>query len=277
MGVVAFAGSAANHAGAGDAQRPKAGAASQWKRVFADPFDRPAGAGASPRKWRYDIGGHGWGSGTLNTYTSRPANVRHDGRGHLLITARRETYTGPDGIQRNYTSGRLNTKRIFAVRYGRIAVRAKAVEGQGVGSVFWMLGTHVNRVLWPRCGEIDILEQRGQEPHINKGAVHGPGPDGEGAIAPQATLDYGRSLANRMHTYEARWTRNRIRFFLDGERYGQVRRRYYPRDAEWVYDHKMFLVLNLRVGARWVGHPDASTPFPVTMEVDWVRVWKPRR
>jgi beta-glucanase (GH16 family) len=259
-----------------DAQAADRGAGGlRWDRVWSDGFGGPAGSRPNPRKWTYDIGGWGWGNGQQQTNTSDPANVRMDGNGNLLITARRETHTGPDGITRQYTSGRLKTEGIFAVRYGRIAARVRVPVGQGIWPTFWMLGNDIRRVGFPECGEIDLMELRGDQPNILYGTVHGPGPEGEN-IGPGAILDYGRSLATRFHVYEVRWTRRAVRFRMDGRKYGAVWRQYYPEGADWVYDHRMFLLLNLAVGGEWPGPPDSSTPFPAKLKADWVRVWKPR-
>ena len=43
-------------------------------------------------------------------------------------------------------------------------------------------------------------------------------------------------------------------------------------DARWVFDAPFYLLMNLAVGGNWPGRPDASTPDPSTMLVDWVRV-----
>ena len=47
-----------------------------------------------------------------------------------------------------------------------------------------------------------------------------------------------------------------------------------PRGEKWVYDHPFFLLLNVAVGGGWPGNPDATTVFPQTMLVDYVRVYK---
>ena len=40
------------------------------------------------------------------------------------------------------------------------------------------------------------------------------------------------------------------------------------------FDRPFYLLLNLAVGGRFVGNPDASTPFPAEMQVDYVRVYE---
>src|SRR5215469_4467904 len=80
-----------------------------WKLVWSDEFDGPAKSAPDPKKWGFSIGGGGWGNRELQTYTSRRENSFLDGKGNLVIEARRERFTGPDGITRDYTSARLNT------------------------------------------------------------------------------------------------------------------------------------------------------------------------
>src|SRR5215472_13844088 len=80
-----------------------------WKLIWSDEFDGPAKSAPDPKKWGFSIGGGGWGNRELQTYTSRRENSFLDGKGNLVIEARRERFTGPDGITRDYTSARLNT------------------------------------------------------------------------------------------------------------------------------------------------------------------------
>jgi beta-glucanase (GH16 family) len=44
--------------------------------------------------------------------------------------------------------------------------------------------------------------------------------------------------------------------------------------GEWVYNHPFFMILNVAVGGNYVGFPTAQTPFPQTMLVDYVKVYK---
>src|ERR1051325_10711857 len=71
---------------------------------WADEFDGPAGTAPSAERWGYDIGGNGWGNNELETYTNRTDNAYLDGNGHLVIKLIKESFKGPDGIKRQYTS-----------------------------------------------------------------------------------------------------------------------------------------------------------------------------
>src|SRR5215470_2018245 len=146
----------------------------QWTLRWSDEFTGREGAPPDPAKWTYDIGGAGWGNHELESYTSRVENARIS-RGRLVITARQERYTGPDGIAQPYTSARLKTQGKFAQAYGRFEARIKIPRGQGIWPAFWMLGDDIDRVDWPACGEIDIMENIGREPAAGYGSLHAPG------------------------------------------------------------------------------------------------------
>src|SRR5262249_1434249 len=75
-----------------------------WVLVRLNEFDGQAGDGPDSTKWGYDIGGNGWGNNELESYTDRTQNAYLDGNGNLVIKVINETFTGKDGIQRNYTS-----------------------------------------------------------------------------------------------------------------------------------------------------------------------------
>ncbi|MGH2975927.1 MAG: glycoside hydrolase family 16 protein [Solirubrobacterales bacterium] len=225
-------------------------------------------------KWRYDVGGAGWGNHELESYTTRASNAHLDGRGHLVIAARHERYRGSDGIRRRFTSARLKTLGRFSFRYGRVAARMRVPAGRGLWPAFWMLGADINRVGYPRCGEIDVMELLGHDPRTVYGTVHGPGPDLDVGIGGRRTTR--RSLARGFHTYGAIWTPTQVRFLLDGRTYETVRRSAYPPRDRWALDRRMFMILNLAVGGSWPGPPDRATRFPARLRVDWVRVWHRR-
>ncbi len=47
-----------------------------------------------------------------------------------------------------------------------------------------------------------------------------------------------------------------------------------PAEGRWVFNAPFYFLLNLAVGGEWPGPPDAATPSPAEMEVDYVRVYK---
>ena len=235
--------------------------------VWADEFDGPAGSAPDPAKWTYDLGHgqSGWGNNELEEYTKSPENVALDGEGHLVIHALKDS-TG------RYTSARLKTQGLFEVRHGRIEARMKLPYGQGIWPAFWMLGADIGTAGWPRCGEIDIMENIGKEPSIVHATVHGPGYSGAQGIGAPATMANGARVADDFHVFGVEWTENDLEFFMDGTRYHKVTPASLPAGAAWVYEHPFFILINLAVGGNWPGNPDATTVFPQSLVVDWVRV-----
>jgi beta-glucanase (GH16 family) len=235
-----------------------------WELVWNDEFSQADGSAPDPTKWGHDIGGSGWGNSELQYYTSRTNNARIEG-GHLVLEALEEAYG-----ERDYTSARLLTKHKSDWNYGRMEARLKVPRGQGLWPAFWMLGTNISTVGWPRCGEIDIMENIGREPRIVHGTVHGPGySGGEGVGGPHTAA---ADLADEFHVYAVEWETNVIRWYYDDVHYFSVTPENLGESA-WVFDHPHFILLNVAVGGGWPGNPDKSTLFPQQMRVDYVRVY----
>jgi Glycosyl hydrolases family 16/Malectin domain len=239
--------------------------------VWSDEF---SGAERSPvdrRRWRHETGG-AWGEGELQAYTSRTANAYHDGGGHLVISARAERFRGADSITRDYTSARVSTKGRYSFRYGRFEARLQTPVGRGLWPAFWALGDDIDRSGWPACGEIDVMENLGQEPTKASGTIHGP--RGRDDYEPGRTVVHSAPLSQGFHTYGVQWLPGSIQFFFDGRPYGSVTAADLPAGSRWVFDHPFYLILNVAVGGRWAGSPDASTDFPQLLRVDHVRVYQ---
>src|SRR5262245_66614893 len=111
---------------------PSAAGPAGWTATWSDEFDGPAGALPDPARWVAETGGHGWGNDELQTYTARRENAALDGRGELVITARRERFTGRDGREREFSSARLKTQGLFEQAYGRFEARLQVPGGQGL-------------------------------------------------------------------------------------------------------------------------------------------------
>jgi beta-glucanase (GH16 family) len=239
--------------------------------LFSDDFDGPRGTSPSALRWHAVTGGTGWGNHEQETYTDRPKNASLDGRGHLRIVARRETYMGADGIRRPYTSARLETATRFGFQYGHAAARIRIPHGIGLWPAFWALGDNYESVGWPLCGEMDIMENRGSQPRI----VHGvavAARSGGGRWISGSPLRYHRSLAHGYHTYGVVWGPSGIAISLDGRTYMSVASADLPPQNLWNFNHSFHLILNLAVGGDWPGAPALTTPFPGVMSVDYVRV-----
>jgi beta-glucanase (GH16 family) len=245
----------------------------KWRLAWSDEFVGPNGSGVDSTKWVLEVGGGGWGNQELEYYTNRSQNA-HVQDGNLEIQAQREKYKGKDGVTRDYTSARLKTLGKFSQAYGRFEAAIKIPYGQGLWPAFWMMGDDIERVEWPACGEIDIMENVGKEPSIVRGTIHGPGYSGGDGIGANYILPPGKRFADDFHIFAVEWEPNAIRFYVDGHLYQTVTRADLPQGRRWVFDHPFFLLLNVAVGGSWPGSPDASTVFPQTMLVDYVRVYR---
>lgn len=237
------------------------------KPAWSDEFDGPAGSAPESSKWVHDLGASGWGNAELQNYTSSRENSFLDGKGNLVIRAIK---TG----EKQYTSARLKTSGKYAVRFGRIEARMKLPYGQGIWPAFWMLGNQFPKQGWPDCGEIDIMEHIGKEPAIIYGTLHGPGYSGTAGMPGTYSSKDGKPFSDDFHVYGVDWREGEIRFLVDGNEYSRVRRQDIPAGRKWVFDEPFFLLLNLAVGGRWPGYPDATSSFPQELTVDWVRVFQ---
>ena len=240
--------------------------------VFQDEFNGPAGRSPSPLRWTYETGGNGWGNNELETYTDRKSNVSLDGHGHLAITARKEQFTGADHITRDYTSARINTAGRFSFRYGRAVARISVPKGRGLWPAFWALGDNISTVGWPLCGEIDVMEHLGSQPHVVHAVVHAGHANGGGWLAGSPFRTRSR-LAGTYHAYELTWGPSGIAMAIDGRTYMTVASADLAPQQLWNFGHPFHLLLNLAVGGTWPGSPGPRTPFPAVMSVDSVRVW----
>ncbi|HMD98480.1 MAG TPA: glycoside hydrolase family 16 protein [Terriglobia bacterium] len=245
----------------------------QWTLVWSDEFSGPNGSAPDSTKWGYDVGGNGWGNDELEYYTSRTQNA-YVQDGNLVIQALKETYTGSDGVTRNYTSARLLTANLFSQAYGRFEARIKTPYGQGMWPAFWMLGNNIGQVGWPQCGEIDIMENIGKEPSMIHGSIHGPGYTGGTGVSNSYTLPSGAQFADDFHVFAVEWEPNVVRFYVDSNLYATDTASSLPAGSTWAFDHPFFIILNVAVGGDWPGAPDSTTVFPQQMLVDYVRVYQ---
>lgn len=245
-----------------------------WKLAWHDEFDGPAGAKPDPALWAYDLGAGGWGNSELEYYTDRAENASMDGKGSLAITAIEYPDPSKSGLNCSYcmySSARLVTRGLYMPQYGRVEARLRLPVGMGVWPAFWMLGSNIDQVGWPQCGEIDVMENRGSEPDVLHGSLHGPGYAGVKALTSTYTLP-GARFADEFHVFAVEWEAAGIRWYVDGQEYFRAN----PNDisSQWVFDHPFYLILNLAIGGTFAGTPDYKTVFPQTLLVDYVRVYQ---
>jgi beta-glucanase (GH16 family) len=234
-----------------------------WTLVFSDEFDTEGALDAA--KWGYEIGYIA--NDEKQYYTSRSENVRAEG-GNLVIEARKEAYQGY-----GYTSARINTRGRFEFQYGRVEVRAKIPTGNGTWPAIWMLGTSIDQVGWPTCGEIDIMENVGFDPLLVHASVHTAAYNH--TIGTQKTASV--TVANPwedFHAYAMEWYADRIDVFVDGQKYFTFRNEG-TGSRTWPFDKPQYLLLNLAIGGSWGGQKGIDdSRFPVRYLIDYVRIYK---
>ena len=224
--------------------------------VWADEFDYEGLP--SSENWNFEIGNGewGWGNGERQYYTRENANVSN---GILSITAKKEDYRGSQ-----YTSTRLNTLNKFDLTHGRVEVRAKLPAAKGTWPAIWMLGSDYLTNTWPRCGEIDIMEQRGWDKNTVLGTTHwyfnGNASYSRNKNLPTSTTEF--------HVYAMEWTTTQIKMFVDDQHYYTI-----TLNDTMPFDSDFFIILNVAVGGT-LGGTNIEADLESSMEVDYVRVYQ---
>ncbi|MGC6507601.1 MAG: glycoside hydrolase family 16 protein [Myxococcota bacterium] len=238
-----------------------------WRLVWEDNFDGEAGSPPNPNNWLHDVGGDGWGNTQLEYNTDRTENVSHRGDGFLQLTAKKEDYQG-----NAYTSARIKTQGLMSAQNARIEARIKVPSGSGIWPAFWMLGDSFSEVGWPACGELDILELKGEDPYTVYGTAHGPGYSGGDGVG--GSVLQAEPFSDDFHVYSIDIDPGHIVWSIDNEVFFKLRTGDIPNGTPWVYDEPFFLLLNIAVGGHFVEPPDETTEFPSRMFVDYVRVYE---
>ncbi|WP_108955942.1 discoidin domain-containing protein [Streptomyces fragilis] len=248
--------------------------------VWSDEFDGAANSRPDAAKWRPDPGTGP--NNELEYYTDRNATL--DGSGHLVMEARKETTAGSscprDPLSGSgtcqYTSARINTGATFQFTYGRVEARIKVPKGNGLWPAFWMMGADfLTGRPWPYNGEVDIVEVLGKDVKTAYSTVHAPAYNGGGGIGAPYTLPGNADFSDDFHTWAADWNSKGITYSLDGRTVFSLDKDEVERTrGPWIFDHPHYMILNLAVGGDWPGPPDAGTPFPSKMLVDYVRVYQ---
>lgn len=234
--------------------------------VWEDEFN---GTSLNNANWTAEIGtgSNGWGNNELQYYRAENTTVRD---GHLIITAKKESFSGSQ-----YTSSRLITKDKKTFQYGRVDIRAALPKGQGMWPALWMLGNNISSVGWPRCGEIDIMEMIGGAGRENTvhGTLHW---DNNGTHACSCGQNQGYSLStgtfnDEFHVFSIVWNATGITWYVDNIQYNFINTT--PAELS-EFNAPFFFIFNVAVGGNWPGNPDATTVFPQHLVVDYIRVFQ---
>ena len=225
------------------------------------------GAAINPNVWTFETGGGGWGNNELEYYTSRTNNA-FVADGFLNIVARQEAFGG-----RNYTSARMKTEGLVSWKYGRFEWRARLPAGLGFWPALWLLGTNISSIGWPKCGEIDVVENKGSNTGFVQGSLHSGSDETKiyDFISPGSVTNF--------HTYTLDWASNSFLWYVDG--------RLYEMQTNWSstagpyptpFNQPFFMIMNLAVGGNYLGNPstnsiNTNSVFPGIMQVDYARVY----
>ena len=213
----------------------------------------------NPAKWTYDLGAGGWGNGELQTYTNSADNAVVQG-GSLHITAKADGSGG-------YTSARLKSQGLYKFKYGRVEVKAKLPAAQGTWPAIWMLGSNFTTVGWPTCGEIDIMEQKGDDKNTTLGTCHWFD------TASSSNASYGETAAistasSEFHIYTLEWTDTAVKIYLDDAPFYEL-----SNSAALPFNADFFLILNVAMGGSLGGTVDAAFTED-KMEIDYIKVFQ---
>ncbi|PQJ80536.1 glycerophosphodiester phosphodiesterase family protein [Polaribacter porphyrae] len=240
-----------------------------------------------PTKWNFQ---YGFIANRENQYyTDSLKNARVE-EGTLIIEAHKETiknkdYNNSEILKKSwkkyaaerkvgkYTSARLTTKDLASWKYGRIEVSAKLPKGTGMWPAIWMLGDNKTKVGWPEAGEIDIMEHVGFNNDSIFGTVHTK------AFNHMKNTQKGKSIFinnpnNKFNTFAIEWTPEKIDFILNDIVYNTFANEH-KTTAEWPFDQKFYLILNVAVGGMLGGRKGIDDSiFPQRMVVDYVRIYQ---
>ena len=223
---------------------------------MADEFDTDGAPDAT--KWTYDLGtgSNGWGNGESQVYTNNADNVIIE-NGILKIMAK------ADGS--GYTSARLKTENLYEFTYGRVEISARLPSAQGTWPALWSLGADYDVNPWPGCGEMDIMEQTGQDKNTVLATVHHPAVSPGSGDTGETTLS---TSTTEFHKYTLDWTPDTITFLIDDEVFRSV-----ANTPDLPFNSNFFLIMNVAMGGTLGGQIDAAFTEDM-MEVDYVRVYQ---
>ncbi len=237
--------------------------------VWQDEFKQGAIDGSS---WSFDTGTGcpnlcGWGNNELQYYQTDNLSMHDDD--FLVIEARRQV-----GGSNDYTSARISTKGKRAFQYGRVDIRAAMPKGKGIWPALWMLGSNIDTNPWPSCGEIDIMESRGDQPGRAYGTVHyGASFDERMFNGSTKELSSGDEFNKEFHVFSLIWEEDLVQILLDDVVYHT----FSPSNTggqPYPFNQPFYFLFSVAVGGDFPGSPDASTVFPQYMIVDYIRVFQ---
>lgn len=236
-----------------------------YQLVWSDEFE---GNELNLDNWTIEVNGNGGGNNEAQYYTDRRENIRVED-GNLIIQARKEPY-----LNKEYTSGRINSRNKQMFTYGKIEARINLPSGRGTWPAFWTLGLGS----WPRCGEIDIMEHTGNAPNRVLWTLHTQKDRSGSRSNKSAWLE---NIVDNYHVYGVEWMQEEtdghdvIKFYVDDVVYNVQTEGILEDVDSWPFNKPNYIILNLALGGTLGGSiDDAIFEHDVIMKVDWVRVYQ---
>lgn len=237
--------------------------------IWSDEFE---GTSVSAENWVFEDRPSGWVNDELQNY--QPEGNTEISDGTLKIIAKKNVDNTIEGA---FTSARMNSVRSF--KYGRMEIRAKMPEdkGNGLWPALWMLGSNIETVGWPACGEIDIMEYVSFKPNKTHFSLHSTANNHTNSTEITSGAVDLETIEEEFHTFGLLWSAKYLKFYIDDIDNVQFlfRRPVNFTADSWPFQGNFYFLMNVAVGGNWGGLEGVDTSiFPATMEVDYVRVYQ---
>ena len=121
-------------------------------------------------------------------------------------------------------SGRINTKKGATLKYGRVEVTATLPQGDWLWPAIWLLPVKNTYGVWPKSGEIDIVESRGNNYTYEQGgnnivssALHwGPNPANDAWWRTNVKRNaLHTTFSKKVHTFGLEWSEKYLFTYID--------------------------------------------------------------
>lgn len=241
-----------------------------YKLVWNDEFNE--GSELNSTDWRHEVQKSGWVNNELQNYVNGSA----DGKRVTEITDNRlyiNCFKGSDG---KIYSGRVYAHETQGWLYGIFEARIKLPKGKGTWPAFWMMpcNNDFGANPWPKCGEIDIMEEVGFNPNYTSSSLHTEKFNHvKGTQITKERLTAGAE--DGFHVYRLEWTPDYIKTYVDGKELLNFNNDGKNEVGSWPFNKPFYVILNLAWGGDWGGKKDVDeSVLPVQMEVDYVRVFQ---
>lgn len=237
--------------------------------IWSDEFE---GTSISTENWVFEDRASGWVNDELQNY--QPEGNTDIGDGTLKIITKKNVDNSIEGA---FTSARMNSVRSF--KYGRMEIRAKMPEhkGNGLWPALWMLGSNIETVGWPACGEIDMMEYVSFKPNKTHFSLHSTANNHTiGTEITSGAIDL-ETIEEEFHNYGMLWSSKYMKFYIDDvdNIVFTFRRPITYNIDSWPFQNNFYFIMNVAVGGNWGGLEGVdSSIFPAVMEVDYVRVYQ---